>query len=194
MSNKYLMFYYDLKNIPGIRCNLELLESRFNIGVNQYFHKVFDHENHIWLSEKFEDWLKSLGLHIQRLEIFHTEANRITGWHIDMNPPKDWIKINWIFEKGYSYMEWADLNIKEPLISLPSIAGTSYVRFEEESTKMVCRYNLKGPTLINVGRPHRINNSKSTDRWCLSTIPWYTDKQCRVLWQDAIQIFKDYLK
>ena len=187
-------FCTDIEIPVSIKCNINLLKDRFNLDSNQYFHKVFDHENHIWLSEEFEQWLKSLGLHIQRLEIFHTEANRITGWHTDMNPPTDWVKINWVYEEGVSYMEWAELNTQGPLVSRPSIAGTSYVRFEPENTKTTCRYNLKGPTLINSGRPHRIDNSKNTDRWCLSTIPWHSDRQCRVLWDEAIEIFKDFLK
>lgn len=187
-------FYRNLINVPKIPCDLNLLSARFNLRPDQYFHKVFDYENHIWLSSEFETWLKSLGLHIQRLEIFHTEHDRITGWHTDMNPPTDWVKINWVYEEGVSHMEWADLNIDGPLISLPSVAGTSYVRFEPEKTKTACRYNLKGPTLINSGRPHRIDNSKSTDRWCLSAIPWHTDRQCRVLWNEAVEIFKDYLE
>lgn len=187
-------FYKNFIDIPNISCNLELLSKRFSLASNQYFHKVFDHENHIWLSLEFEQWLQQFGLHIQRLEIFHTEADRITGWHTDMNPPQDWVKINWVYEDGTSYMEWAELNINGPLISRPLIAGTSYVRFEPENTHMVCRYNLKGPTLINSGRPHRIDNSKSTDRWCLSTIPWHTDKKCRVLWKDAVEIFRDHLE
>lgn len=188
------LFYKNLKNVPEIKCNIELLQSRFSLKPHQYFHKVFDHENSIWLSAEFESWLSQFGLHIQRLEIFHTEPNRITGWHTDMNPPTDWVKINWVYEDGISHMEWAELNVTGPLISRPSIAGTSYVRFEPETTTAVCRHNLVGPTLINAGLPHRIDNSKDTDRWCLSAIPWHTDKQCRVLWEDAVEIFKDYLK
>jgi hypothetical protein len=180
-------------NIP-INCNIDLLKKRFPVESKKYGHWVFDKENHIWLSKEFETWIKSLGLHIQRLEIFHTEPNRITGWHTDMNPPTDWVKINWVFEEGVSHMEWAELDTINPLISRPSIAGTSYVRFESENTKMICRYNLRGPTLINAGRPHRIDNDKSSDRWCLSTIPWHSDRMCRVLWKDALEIFRDYLE
>ena len=186
-------FFLDLKTSKEIKCNIDLLKSRFNLNSHQYFHRVFDHENHIWLSPEFEQWLSQFGLHIQRLEIFHTEPNRITGWHTDMNPPTDWVKINWVYEEGVSHMEWAELNITSPLISRPSIAGTSYVRFEPETTTTVCRHDLIGPTLINAGLPHRIDNSKNTDRWCLSVIPWHTDRHSRVLWQDAVEIFRDYL-
>ena len=186
-------FFLDLKTSKEIKCNIDLLKSRFNLNSHQYFHRVFDHENHIWLSPEFEQWLSQFGLHIQRLEIFHTEPNRITGWHTDMNPPTDWVKINWVYEEGVSHMEWADLNVSGPLKSLPCVAGTSYVRFEPETTITVCRHDLVGPTLINVGRPHRIDNSKNTDRWCLSVIPWHTDRQCRVLWKDAVELFRDYL-
>lgn len=186
-------FYFDLKNVPKIQCDLKLLRSRFHIKPNEYFHKVFDHENHIWLSSEFEKWSHQFGLHIQRLEIFHTEASRVTGWHTDMNPPTDWVKINWVYEEGVSHMEWAELNITSPLISRPSVAGTSYVRFEPETTLTADRHHLIGPTLINVGRPHRIDNSKDTDRWCLSAIPWHIDRPCRVLWKDAVELFRDYL-
>jgi hypothetical protein len=187
-------FYRNLVNIPMINCNLNLLQSRFNLRSDKYMHKVFDNENHLWLSPAFESWLKNFNLYIPRLEIFHTESNRMTGWHTDMNPPTDWVKINWVYEEGVSHMEWAELNVSGPLKSLPSVAGTSYVRFEPETTKTACRHNLKGPTLINVGKPHRIDNRKNTDRWCLSCILWHTDKKCRVSWKDAVEIFKDYLK
>lgn len=186
-------FYRNIDINLSINSSLNLLRSRFNLGGDQYFHQVFDHENDIWLSDEFENWLSQFGMHIQRLEIFHTEANRITGWHTDMNPPRDWVKINWVYEEGISHMEWAELNSTLPLISRPSIAGTSYVRFAPDTTSTVCRYNLIGPTLINAGRPHRIDNSKDTDRWCLSAIPLHTYRQCRVLWQDAVEIFRDYL-
>lgn len=187
-------FYRDLKNVPTILCNTDLLKSRFNLNPYEYFHRVFDNENSIWLSNEFESWLKQFGLHIQRLEIFHTEPDRVTGWHTDMNPPTDWVKINWVYENGISYMEWAELNVTGPLISRSSPAGTSYVRFEPETTETACRFNLKGPTLVNVGKPHRIDNNKSTDRWCLSAIVWHSDKMCRVLWNDAVEIFRDYLE
>lgn len=188
-------FFADLKNVPKINCNLDLLKSRFNLTADQYLHKAFDFENHIWLSAEFEGWLKQFGLHIQRLEIFHTERYRTTGWHTDMNPPTDWVKINWVYEEGVSQMEWAELNITEPLISRPSAAGTGiYVRFDPATTEKICEYNLQGPTLINAGKPHRINNQKNTDRWCLSTIPHHTDRRCRVLWNEAVEIFKDHLE
>lgn len=172
---------------------MDLFKSRFDLGPKDYRHEVFDDEHDVWLSKEFANWLKNFNLHVPRFEIFHTETDRFTGWHTDMNPPRDWVKINWVYEEGISHMEWAELNSNEPLISRPSIAGTSYVRFAPETTSTVCRHNLIGPTLINAGRPHRIDNSKDTDRWCLSAIPWHTDRQCRVLWQDAVEIFRDHL-
>lgn len=186
-------FFRDLNIDIPIQCNIGLLESRFKLDPYQYFHITFDDENQIWLSEKFETWLQQLGLYIQRLEIFHTQPNRTTGWHIDMNPPQDWIKINWIYETGVSYMEWGDADIEKPLISQISAGGTSYVKFEPNNVRTNYRHSFRGPTLINSGRPHRVSNNKSTDRWCLSAIPWYTDKRCRVGWNDAVQIFKDYI-
>jgi len=187
-------FFQDLKVDIPIQCNIDMLKCRFKLSPYQYFHITFDDENQIWLSEKFETWLSQFGLHIQRLEIFHTEPNRTTGWHIDMNPPRDWIKLNWIYETGISHMEWGELNIESLLNSAISSGGTSYVKFESKEVSTICKHSFKGPTLINSGRPHRIDNIKSTDRWCLSAIPWYSDKRCRVGWNDAIKIFRDYLE
>lgn len=173
---------------------MDLFQSRFDLGPKDYRHEAFDDEHDVWLSKEFVNWLKNFNLHVPRFEIFHTETDRFTGWHTDMNPPKDWVKINWVYEEGISHMEWAELNSTEPLISRPNAAGTNiYVRFDPDTTKTVCRFNLIGPTLINAGRPHRIDNSKDTDRWCLSAIPWHTDRLCRVLWQDAVEIFRDHL-
>lgn len=188
------MFCRDLAIPVGINCSIDVLTDRFPIDKNTYLHKIFNNENHIWLSEEFELWLKTLNLYVPRVEIFHTEADRITGWHIDMIPPSDWVKINWVYEDGVSYMEYANLDKTAELNVKRSVAGTPYVRFEPETTNTAFRYNLKGPTLINAGQPHRVYNKKETDRWCLSAIIWHTDKQSRVLWDDAVEIFKDYLQ
>jgi hypothetical protein len=111
-----------------------------------------------------------------------------------MNPPQDWIKINWVYEKGISHMEWGNLNIQSAQTSTISAGGTSYVKFVPNEVTAVCRHSLQGPTLINSGIPHRIDNTKSTDRWCLSAIPWYSYKRARISWNDAVQIFNDYLE
>jgi hypothetical protein len=186
-------FFRDFKIKIPINCNTTLLKSKFPVDENTYGHWTSDKENHIWLSEEFEDWLRGLNLHIQRCEIFHTESNRVTGWHIDMNPPRDWVKINWVFEEGTSSMEWSELDPGHPLITKVSVAGTNYVSFDPKKTETKAKKILIGPTLINAGQPHRVDNRKNTDRWCLSTIPWHSDKQCRVLWKDAVNIFQDYL-
>jgi hypothetical protein len=188
------VFFRNLNIDIPIRCNIDLLETRFKIKPHQYFHITFDDENQIWLSEKLETWLCQLGLYVRRIEIFHTQPNKITGWHIDMNPPRDWVKINWIYETGTSYMEWGDFNINAPLVSQISAGGTSYIKFESTDIQTICRHSFSGPTLINSGVPHRIDNSKPTDRWCLSTILWYRDNHCRVDWKDAMQIFKSHLE
>jgi len=188
------IFYRDLEIPLKINCSIDLLRTRFPLDPHTYLHKTFENENLFWLSLDLEEWLRSFNLHVQKLEIFHTEANRITGWHIDMNPPKNWVKINWVYEEGISHMEWADLGEHKELKTLKSVAGTPYVRFDQSTTNTKCRHNLKGPTLINAGQPHRIDNSKSTDRWCLSAIIWHSKKRQRVLWDDAVEIFKDYLK
>lgn len=186
-------FYLDLKNVPIIKCNLTQLKSEFDVKTDQYFHRVFDKHNHIWLSRDFEDWLETLGLFVRRIEIFHTEPNRITGWHTDMSPPVDWVKINWVYEEGISYMEWAELPQEMPSEIRKTMAGTPFLRFEPETVDVACQHQLKGPTLVNVGRPHRISNQKNTVRWALSTIIWYIDKQKRVTWDEAVEIFKEYL-
>lgn len=186
-------FYKDFNNVPRINCDINLIRSRFDLKESDYFHTVFDNENHIWLSNDFENWLEKFDLFVKRIELFHTEPARITGWHIDMNPPKDWIKINWVYETGISFMEWGERNTNDPLSNQITMARTSYVRFEPETVDRKCRYNLKGPTLINAGIPHRIDNSKSTDRWCISAIVWKKTDQSRLLWNDALHIFRDYL-
>lgn len=188
------LFYRDLNIPPKINCTVELLNSRFPIDQYTYLHKIFDQENHIWLGEDFESWLSSFDLIVKRIEIFHTESNRITGWHTDMNPPIDWVKINWVFEKGISHMEWVDFDEIENLKLKKTIAGTSYLRLEDENINPVSRHRLVGPTLINAGKFHRIDNSKNTDRWCLSAIVWNQTENRRVSWDEAIKLFKEYLR
>ena len=188
-----ISLYKDLKNVPQINCNIDLLKSMFNLKDNEYFHTILDKENDIWLSEEFENWLARFNLSIKRIEIFHTEPLKTTGWHIDMNPPSDYVKINWVYEKGISYMEWGE----EHFNSLPetkiTMAGTSYLRLQSDAVDMMCSHHLQGPTLVNVGYPHRVVNEKNSDRWCLSAIVWNKKNNSRLLWDDALKLLENYL-
>lgn len=186
-------FYFDLKYDQKISCDLESLKKKFPILESEYYHWIRDDMNSDLLGFDFINWLNQFGLIIRRIEIFHTDPMKVTGWHTDMNPPASFTKINWVFEDGISYMEWADLDNSQMLTSKKTMANTTYVSFDPEKTRAIERKHLVGPTLINVGYPHRIINQKETERWCVSCILWDKEKNQRVLWEDALRIFKDFI-
>lgn len=185
--------FADLKNVPKINCDINLLKSRFDTSPDEYFHKFFHNENAIWLSAEFEDWLLSFGIFVKRCDILHTNRNRLLRWHTDMNPPLEIAKINWVFEEGVSYIEWGDLTGEIPKESTLGAFGKKYLWFEDEMIKTSVTHRVIGPTLFNPGIPHRVDNRKDTDRWCLSAILWYEDRQRNVLWQDAVHRLKNHL-
>ena len=187
-------YFADLKNVPKINCDLNLLKSRFPTSPDEYFHKFFNGENTLWLSRDFEDWLLSFGIFVIRCDILHTNRNRLLRWHTDTNPPLEITKINWVFEEGISYIEWGDIIGDIPTESTPGAFGKNYLGFSDEIVKTSAVHRVVGPTLFNAGIPHRVDNRKDTDRWCLSAILWYRYTTKNVLWHDALDRLKNHLK
>lgn len=187
-----LNYFVDLKNVPKINCNLSLLKSRVNIDPDQYVHKVLHNENHIWLSKEFEEWLSKFGMLVRRCDIFHTNPNRYLRWHIDVFPPRDYVKINWVYEKGISHIIWGKLIGEQPTKPTITPFGRQHLGFDDDVIQPVVKHILVGPTLFNAGVPHRVDNRKDTNRWCLSAVLNYKDSQKNVLWKDAVELFRDY--
>lgn len=190
-------YYVDLDLPHQVNCNLEFLKSNCKISpIQRHWNKFGPRQIEYMLSRDLLDWFDSVGVSIPTVEVFFTKPNATAPWHIDMSPPQDHIKINWVWEEGTegtSYMEYseidADLARKN---TKKTIVGTEYILLDD-STVPVDRINLRGPTMINAGRPHRAHNLKPSGRWCLSTIPKYKGTDVRILWDDALKIFSKNL-
>jgi hypothetical protein len=163
----------------------------------------FSNKIHMWkkwgfrdsvFSDSFHNWLNNLGCYVANAEIFYIPLNKQLEWHIDMYPPNNFVKINFVWNSDNHVMMWGECTdqYRKNSVSLTQM-NTEYVSYEEKEIKLLemIRISEKFPSLVNVGIPHKVINSSFFPRWCFSVIPHFNNK--RILFDDAIIIFKDYI-
>ncbi len=141
--------------------------------------------------------LDKLNCEILAAEVFYTAPNNLLSWHTDMGPvAKDFIKINFVWGSDDHSMEWGEpIAVNKNYELSPTQAGTTYVHFKKEEVQFTASYKLTSPTIVNVGRPHRvINNSLTNGRWCVCLIPGIKGRPDRIMFDEALEIFSEYVK
>lgn len=183
----------NLPNFPKTSVK-KFINEQFSIPENKRFHwqNSTSLELEPILTTEFLSWLKSMKINVYRIELFQTGINSTSDWHSDMYPLKEFAKLNWVYEEGVSYFEYGKIPENFQPKELSNRLNTPYCPFPK-NTELAYRTNLKGPALINAGIPHRVCNMKNTVRWAISIIPFHSDTNTRVLWDDALEIFKDYI-
>jgi hypothetical protein len=124
-------------------------------------------------------------------ELFYTPPFGGLKWHIDMYPPEDFIKINFVWGSTDHVMEWGEL--KTPGIEMTvskTEVNTQYALLKDRDVINIVSVKLKECALVNVGRPHRIRNFSSQPRWCLCAILMHNNQ--RILFRDAVSAFNEY--
>ena len=187
--------YYRLLNFP-ICFDQAKLEQELSSGKllfeNDHWKKpewigrttVISDEIHAWLWETFK-------CTVINIEVFFTAPFRGRGWHLDMNPPNDFVKINYVWgDPLKSEMQWGISQTERDLVS-STTAGTQYVGYRNDEVVLDKTIVFDKPVLVNVGRPHRITNYSNQGRWCLCIVLGYNNK--RILFQDAVNIFSEYV-
>ena len=73
-----------------------------------------------------------------------------------------------------------------------TIVGTSYLWANKMDCDMLDESSLLQPALVNAGQLHNIEQVNST-RICYSFMLLNKKTQTRLLWDDAVEIFKNYV-
>ncbi len=149
------------------------------------------------LSPVLHTLLDDLNCEVLAVEVFYTAPNNLISWHTDMGPnTKDFIKINFVWGSDDHTMEWGEsIAVNKSYDLSPTQAGTTYVHFKKEEVEFTTSHKLVSPTIVNVGRPHRvINNSLTNGRWCLCLIPGIKGRPGRIMFDEALDIFNEYVQ
>jgi len=151
-----------------------------------------DHKD---VSLEFTTFLDRLGLTMTYpILIFYTPAGQDIPIHIDGVVISDRVVMNWCVGGIDSQMQWYSLkdnNITEAKITT---AGTPYTRYESEQVDLVHTQQIKWPSMVQIGIPHRITNYGPEKRWVLSCdISLKSNPEAGLTRAQAQEIFKPWM-
>lgn len=197
MNNILSNPYYRLLNIPLECCDFKSLEFELSQGKTLYRNDHWKKPNWSYktpvIFNSYQDWLwNCFECELANIEVFYTAPNSIRPWHIDMNPPADYVKINYIWgDTDGSEMQFGEPITDKTLVTEKTSVGTPYVPYSTNEVEFKTSIHITKPILANIGRPHRVVNHSSTGRWCLCLVLW-KDKN-RLLFPQALELFNEYV-
>lgn len=144
------------------------------------------------ITDDFHKLLNSINCEVLEAEVFYTAPYSVLPWHIDMNPPVDNVKLNFVWGSSNHKMNFGEIRDASALeLTSTTAAGSQYVEFKPNQVIFKESIQLSQPALINSGRPHNIVNWSPNGRWCLSVILTHNKK--RILFNDALKLFSEYV-
>lgn len=194
LSNPYFKpLEFPWECFDKLRIVNEVKDSHYTI-LNGHW-KRWGYKSDIFIPE-LHDLLDSVNCEVLAAEVFYTSPGNALSWHTDMGPiAQDFIKINFVWGSDNHAMEWGEsIAINKEYELQPTQAGTTYVHFKKEEVQFTAAHTLTSPTIVNVGRPHRVvNYSPTQGRWCLCLIPGVKGRPGRIMFDEALQIFNAYV-
>lgn len=184
------MYFLPLK-ISDEVFNKDTLVSNLKFDPNEFFMTRQWFGRTDLLTEEFHQWLGDLDTEVFFAEVFYTPPGGKMIWHIDTEAPSDFVKINFVWGSRYHAMQWA-LPIKEKTKPEEfTSAGTKYLSFTQNELRIVETTKIEVPTIVNIGKPHRVINNDKTGRWCLSVNVHRQGNRISIT--EAKEIFSEYV-
>jgi hypothetical protein len=146
--------------------------------------------------DEFAAWLDSLNLVVGFAEAFKKSPTDIAyPWstHLDGNEFDDHVKINFIYGHGTSKMIWAKIKPGHQHNKKTTVVGTDYLWAPLVNCDIVAADPLWQPAVVNAGQLHDVVDVSET-RICYSFMLRHKNSTHRLLWDDAMTLFKDYLE
>ncbi len=142
-----------------------------------------------------ESWLNSLNLTVGFSEVFrkYPGYNYPNSLHVDGLTFDDHVKINFVVNAGSSTMAWWRIKNGYKYRNLTTVVGTGYLWAPKEECDLVVEENISRPALVNAGMLHSVENL-DTVRLCYSFMLKNKNTQGKLLWDDAVNILKDFLE
>lgn len=146
------------------------------------------------LNKEIIKLFNGLGLTIFLVEVFYRTPNSSGNIHSDLDKPGDYSKLNWIFGGEGSIMNWYNTNSNYVSASTNTTAIKSYALYYKDAEVDLIHTQVVGqPSLVQVGIPHKVINS-NLERLCVSVVFRYTDTNIRPTFNEALELFKDYIR
>lgn len=147
------------------------------------------------IPEGGQSWLQELGCHVDLCEVFYLSPGSEIRWHTDTNgktPVFNYTKINYVFSKSSDQsMSWGETINGEPGVIGYNSVGSPHIRFQEDEIRTKDTASLNGPTLVNVGVPHRADNNSDMGVWYFCFI--LKRNEFRLSFDEAIVVLRKYL-
>lgn len=176
--------YYRFLNLPF----------EFNMAIPE-----FGTANHVTLKVDdlpgpFIEFLAARGVKIGFAEAFkkHAGYEHELALHIDGHKFDNHVKINFVVNNGQSTMCWWQVKDPTLLKTQTTVVKTDYYYAAESDCDLVAEAVLDRPALVNAGQLHSIKNIAGETRYAFSFM--LTKQGQKLLWNDAIELFKDYLE
>lgn len=159
------------------------------------------HESPIF-TDKFRDWLDSYNCKIFKAEAFRVFPNTALAWHTDTNDHPEAndldlnhnTKINFMWgDLKNCFMEYGELVDETGVRTVTNRRGRKALVYNPKKMKVIERFHLENPVLINRGPAHRVSNESNEDWVCLSCIIHSKETGNPVPFKDALEIFKSAL-
>lgn len=186
-----LSSYYRFIKIPFNFFNKDDLDKLVIKELDKSKNKHWNHLTNIFNKDSHEFFSK-FQYNIINAELFYTPPYGRLLWHIDMNPPEDFMKINIVWGSKNHKMAWGELvdtNKKYP--TSKTEVSSQYIKLDDNEVIPKESITVDKPIIANVGRPHKILNDDINGRWCLSIM--LTKNNKRILFKDAIIDLSEYV-
>lgn len=140
------------------------------------------------------DFLKDCQIEVSHAEAFYTLPGKKIPIHVDTDVIDNHCKLNFVYGAVESLMQWWEPKNKNMQLTyqLTSI-GTKYLLFDSKDCNLVWESQVGCPSLINAGQPHSVINCTDQSRVTLSLVLYDSRKQQLLDWDDAVEIFKNYI-
>lgn len=147
------------------------------------------------LSFEYIKWFNDLGLTIKFGELFTRHVGQPpVPIHIDQYTDTEHVKINYVFCEGEHRMIWYKLTSGKQIQIAKTGLNTDYAWARDEDCEEVYSAVVGQPSLVNASILHGAPTITAS-RWCFSFSLYYLDpNRGKLTWNDAVEIFKDYIK
>lgn len=148
------------------------------------------------INPEFEDWAKSLGLGITRIERFSSNPDYRMYIHTDnADFINNTVKIIWCFCPTDDHsMIWYDLKDPDWFETITNNDSGGTMMFEDWNAIEKTRVTIKKPILANVGQPHNIENGQSYRHVICAWFHELAKPDIDLQWEDAVYLMRDYLE
>ena len=174
----------------NLNLDLKILKPQYNPfrSFLPFYHITLDPRE--TLEDDLFDFLSDLDIKIVDLTSFYCKPHEYSIIHIDTGN-YDYVKLNFIYGGQGSLMNWFRAKVPARIGNEPVASTPDFNWWKPDEVELIHQEEVRFPGLCRVGIPHNIQNFEEPRR-CISVHIAHNKTNERVLWNDAIEIFKPW--